>query len=288
MHLTFCGCRGSTPVSGPQYRRYGMATSCVAVAPDATTAPNLVLDAGTGFVNLEGLLGDRALEGTVLISHLHWDHTHGLPFLRQAGMAGHRVDIRIPAQGADAVEVMNRAFSPPHFPVPILALGEHWTVAGLEPGTYELEGYTVLAAEIPHKGSRTYGYRVSDGRSSIAYLPDHMPLALGAGPDGIGEYHSSAMALAEGVDVLIHDAQHLASEMAALGFLGHSAMEYALGLGAAAGARSVALFHHDPHRTDDQIDTIVADLASVATVPYFAVHEGMALTVPVAAAPAPA
>lgn len=285
MNVFFFGCRGSTPVSGSQYQRYGTATSCVGVgtgsaasmdeARAAGEAPALVLDAGTGFVNLEQLLGDRPFQGTVLLSHLHWDHTHGLPFLAQAGMDGHRLALCIPGQGADPEEVMNRAFSPPHFPVPISALGENWTVAGIEPGTYELEGFTVRAEEIPHKGSRTFGYRVSDATSSIAYLPDHKPLALGEGPEGLGVYHPAALALADGADVLVHDSQYTAAELGARAFLGHSAVEYATGLGAAAGCRSVALFHHDPHRTDDQVDEIVARLDTA--LPVFAAHEGMVL-----------
>jgi phosphoribosyl 1,2-cyclic phosphodiesterase len=285
VHLTFCGCRGSTPVSGPQFQRYGAATSCVAVAAEAGAPPHLVLDAGTGFMHLDRLLGAGPFEGTVLISHLHWDHTHGLPFLRQASMPGHRVDVRIPGQDGDAEEVMNRAFSPPHFPVPFSTLGENWSIAGIEPGTYEMEGYTVLAREIPHKGSRTFGYRVSDGRSSVAYLSDHKPLALGPGPDGIGEYHPAALELADGVDLLVHDAQHLASEMPALAFLGHSAVEYALGLGAAAGAQRVALFHHDPRRSDEQIEAIEYDVGGRSPVPFLATREWATVTLPAERAP---
>jgi phosphoribosyl 1,2-cyclic phosphodiesterase len=217
----------------------------------------------------------------VCITHLHWDHTHGLPFLREAYMPGHRVDIFIPGQGdaGGAEAVMNRAFSPPHFPVPIGTLGESWSVTGIEPGPLELEGFSVRAEEIPHKGSRTFGYRISDGTSSIAYLPDHKPLASGPGPEGLGDYHAAALTLAEGVDLLIHDSQHTAAEMPALSFLGHSAVEYAVGLGVAAGAKAVALFHHDPHRTDAQIDELVAGLGDPG-VRVVAVREGMVLTLP--------
>lgn len=280
MHLTFCGCRGSTPVSGPEYARYGTATSCVAVAPGPGEPPDLVLDAGTGFINLRRVLGGRPLTASVFITHLHWDHTHGLPFLRQASMPGHRVDIRIPGQGADAEEVMNRAFSPPHFPVPISGLGEHWSLSGIEPGSCRAGRYEVLAQEIPHKGSRTFGYRVSDGSSSIAYLPDHRPLGLGLGPDGLGELHPAALALCDGADLVIHDSQHTAAEMPALSFLGHSAVEYALGLGAAAGAARVALFHHDPLRSDDAIDALVEGLRARAPVPFFAAREAMEVSLP--------
>jgi phosphoribosyl 1,2-cyclic phosphodiesterase len=292
MNVFFFGCRGSTPVSGAEYQRYGTATSCIGVGTGAAAsyadaaarraAPRLVLDAGTGFINLERVLGGEPFRGSVCITHLHWDHTHGLPFLREACLPGHRVDVYVPGQGAgDAEAVMNRAFAPPHFPVPIGTLGDSWSVTGIEPGTMELEGMSVLAEEIPHKGSRTFGYRVSDGTSSLAYLPDHKPLALGPGPEGLGEYHPAAMALAAGVDLLVHDSQHTAAELPALAFLGHSAAEYAVGLGVAAGAKAVALFHHDPHRTDAQIDGIVAHLQRPG-VRVFAAHEGMVLSLPLA------
>ena len=291
MNVFFFGCRGSTPVSGDEYRRYGTATSCIGIGTGAAAsyadaaarkaAPRLVLDAGTGFINLERVLDGEPFRGSVCITHLHWDHTHGLPFLREACLPGHRVDVYVPAQGGagDAEAVMNRAFAPPHFPVPIGTLGESWSVTGIEPGTRELEGLSVRAEEIPHKGSRTFGYRVSDGTSSLAYLPDHKPLALGPGPDGLGEYHAAAMALASGVDLLVHDSQHTAAELRALSFLGHSAVEYVVGLGAAAGAKAVALFHHDPHRTDAQIDEIVAHLHHPG-VRVVAAHEGMVLSLP--------
>ena len=109
-----------------------------------------------------------------------------------------------------------------------------------------IEGFDVLALEIPHKGGRTFGYRVSDGRASIAYLSDHGPVALGPGPDGLGPYHEAALALADGVDLLVHDAQHTAEELPAAAAFGHSAAEYAVALAERAGAGRVLLFHHDP------------------------------------------
>ncbi len=291
MNVFFFGCRGSTPVSGAEYQRYGAATSCVGIGHGRATSekeassrgevPHLLLDAGTGFVNVERVLGGEPFRGSVCLSHLHWDHTHGLPFLREACLPGHRVDVYVPGQGegVDAEAVMNRAFSPPHFPVPIGTLGEAWSVTGIEPGVVELEGFEVRAEEIPHKGSRTFGYRVSDGSSSVAYLPDHKPLALGPGPEGLGEYHPAALALAAGVDLLVHDSQHTAAEMPRLSFLGHSAVEYAVGLGIAAGARAVALFHHDPHRSDDEIDEIVGGLGDPG-IRVIAAREGTVLALP--------
>ena len=73
----------------------------------------------------------------------------------------------------------------------------------------------MLAREIPHKGGRTFGYRISDGRSTLTYMPDHCPTTLGPGEDGFGEYHPAALELARGADLLLHDAQLFPEELAA-------------------------------------------------------------------------
>lgn len=258
MRLLICGTRGSTPSPGPAFIRYGGQTSCIALAHGADD-PHLVLDGGTGLRRLSKFLDGRTFSGSILIGHLHWDHTHGLPFFRAGDQDDARVRVMIPSQG-DAAEVMARAVSPPHFPVRLEELRGNWSVENLEPGTVEVEGFQVTALDIPHKLSRTFGFRVSDGSSSIAYLSDHWPTSIGPGTDGFGEYHDNALALADGVDVLIHDAQYTSEEFPARADFGHSAIEYAIGLGRKAGAKSVMLFHHDPDRTDDDLDKIVASL----------------------------
>ena len=134
----------------------------------------------------------------------------------------------------------------------------------------------MTARKIPHKGGRTFGYQVSDGGSTIAYLSDHAPASLAKGPEGFGEYHAAAVELARDADVLIHDAQYTAAEFAERSSWGHSAVNYAVGLAAAAGARWLVLFHHDPSRTDDQLDEIVQSWAD-APIPVTAASEGMTL-----------
>ena len=135
-----------------------------------------------------------------------------------------------------------------------------WTFGAIEPGTYELGDFEVTAIEIPHKGGRTYGYRVSDGTTTFTYMPDHGPIVLGPGDDGMGERHEAALALARGVDALVHDAQYTPEEFALRSTFGHSTVDYAVDLGLRGGARRVVLFHHDPDRTDDDLDAILARL----------------------------
>jgi phosphoribosyl 1,2-cyclic phosphodiesterase len=126
------------------------------------------------------------------------------------------------------------------------------------PGVFKAEGFTVEAREVPHKGGRTFGYRVSDGHSAIAYIPDHCPTALGPGPEGWGEYHPTALGLAAGVNLLIHDSFLLPDEVAAEASFGHPAADYAVSLARRAGARHVLLTHHKPDRTDDALDALAA------------------------------
>ncbi len=270
MRAHLCGVRGSTPAVGRDFLRYGGHTSCLALARDGVAAPTLVLDAGTGIRSVTPLLEGAPFDGTVLLTHLHWDHVQGLPFFSGGDNVGARVTVLLPEQedGSGAEAVLARAMSPPHFPVRPSQLRGRWELDVLTPGLHIVEGFSVLAREVPHKGGRTFGYRISDGRSTLAYMPDHCPTVLGPGPDGCGAYHDAALELADGVDVLVHDAQLLPSELAAEAAFGHCSSDYPVGLARHAGVGEVVLFHHRPDRNDDALDrlaaTLPADLASLA------------------------
>lgn len=266
MRIDLCGVRGSTPATGAEFARHGGDTSCVALA-HADGDPVLLLDAGTGLARVTALLDGRPFRGSVLLGHLHWDHTHGIPFFRAGDRDDAVVRVRLPAApGATAEETLARVLSPPHFPITPAGLRGRWTFDDLREGRHEVEGFVVDAREIPHPGGRTLGFRISDGEHTVAYLTDHGPVALGDGPDGFGPYHDAALALARDADVLIHDAQYTAAEFARCRAFGHSSIDYALGLAGAAGAVQLVLFHHDPSRTDDQLDAIAAELPAGAVV----------------------
>ncbi len=280
MRVYVCGVRGSTPAPGAEFSRYGGHTSCLALAHDGSMEPTLVLDAGTGIRRVSGLLAGAPFRGSILFSHLHWDHTQGLPFFAAADRPDSRVEAYLPSDGEDAERLFARAMSPPHFPIEPSGLDGRWRFVALEPGHVELEGYSVTAAEIPHKGGRTYGYRVDDGNSVLAYLPDHGPLAYGPGTDGLGELHPAAVSLASGADLLVHDSQHTAEELHRWAHYGHSAADYAVSLGVATGASWVLLFHHGPGRVDDDIDRLV-ERVRVDGITVTAAREGDVIDLPV-------
>ena len=278
MRLFLAGVRGSTPAPGPEFVRYGGHTSCVALAHDGEP-PTLLLDAGTGLRQVTSLLDGAPFEGTLLFGHLHWDHIQGLPFFSAGDHEDARVDVFMPAQG-DPIEVLERMISPPFFPIGPMELRGKWSFAAFDPGTNEFEGFSVTALEIPHKGGRTFGYRISDGTATITYMSDHSPIAFGGGTMGLGDYHEAARALVMKSDLLIHDSQHTTEEFAELSFLGHSAAEYAIGLAETCGAGKVLLFHHAPNRTDDQMDAFLRSCRSGREVPVDAARDGQIIDLP--------
>src|SRR2546426_6042948 len=98
MQLVICGARGSTPAPGPEFVRYGGNTACVALARDGTPPP-LVLDGRTGLTRLSKMLDGQPFQGTILLGHLHWDHTHGLPFFPAGDRPDARVRVLLPGDG---------------------------------------------------------------------------------------------------------------------------------------------------------------------------------------------
>ena len=139
------------------------------------------------------------------------------PFLLPVTGRTRQVTVLMPAQG-DPVNVLARAMSPPHFPIKPSELRGRWRFLGIQPGERAVEGFEVLAREIPHKGGLTYGYRVSDSRAqhrlSVRPQPDRARTRT--------EWASAPTIpprceLARGADLLIHDAQHTGRGIPAAG-----------------------------------------------------------------------
>ena len=268
--LWLLGVRGSTPAPGPNYVRYGGHTSCVAVVPSGSKEPTLLMDAGTGIRTLTEKLTTHAFRGSILVSHLHWDHIEGLPFCRALDRKDAQVDMYLPAQdGSSGRDMLARMMSPPCFPIEPEGLHGTWTFNDVPDGRTKIEGFAVTSAEITHKGGRTLGYRVEDETGSFAYLPDHAP-SQGISPE--------ARALFEGVDVLLHDAQFLESERAIADDYGHATITETIELAADAGVKTLVLFHHSPVRSDAELDLLGQDLES--PIPVIIAREGMTIPLP--------
>lgn len=277
MRVACLGARGSTPSPGGEFLGVGGHTCCLAVAPRGGPY-GLVLDAGTGVRGLAHLLGGAPFDGTVILTHLHWDHVIGLPFSSALVDADARIRLCVPTAG-DPAALLERLISPPFFPVTIGDLPGEWRVEPFEEGSIEVGGLTVTAREIPHGGGRTFGLRVDDGTASIAYMPDHDPRARGPGMDGLGIASEAALALAQDVDLLVHDSHWSAPEIDGRPTAGHSSAEFALALARSAHARRLWLYHHHPDRTDDAVEELAAGLDPVG-VDVTVARSGLEATIP--------
>jgi ribonuclease BN (tRNA processing enzyme) len=280
--VTFHGVRGSTPCHGDEVARYGGNTSCVSLAIPGHDA--ILFDMGTGmrYFGMRQPL-DGTFRGHVLLSHLHWDHTQGLPFFAPILCAGSQLDIYGPAQedGRTVGDVMRATVRPPLFPILLSEFPGGIDFHDVSDTDFCIRNdrgdvVRVMARLIPHVGP-TCGYRVTAGNRSITYMSDHqMPY------DGSMKASDAAIELASGADLLIHDSQYTASEFARKSTWGHCTVEYAVWLAAEAGVKQLALFHHDPTRCDDAIDHLT-DAARLMGerkgVDVVAAVEGLTLTI---------
>ncbi|MEO5902303.1 MAG: MBL fold metallo-hydrolase [Ilumatobacteraceae bacterium] len=229
--------------------RYGGNTSSVVV--DITDEPPLLLDLGTGLRYFGRTCAmDGSFRASALVSHLHWDHTQGLPFFTPLLCSGAELDLYAPApeDGRTLQQVFDATICPPLFPLKLEGFPGTVRFHDTVDSEFAIGNVKVMAREIPHVG-RTLGYRIeADGRS-IAYLSDHQQPV-----DGRFAATEGALELCEGVDLLIHDSQYTVAEFTKKSTWGHCTPEYAMWLAGHAGAKRLALFHHDPNRTDDALD----------------------------------
>ena len=262
MKVRFWGTRGSIATPGPETMRYGGDTSCVEVI--GASGHVLVLDAGTGIRRLGSALGPGVREVDVLLSHLHLDHIVGLGFF--GPLFRPEVAVRIWAQPSSLMpllERLGRYLSPPLFPVRVRDLGAHVELRETPNGPFACGPFQVTAEPVIHPDP-ALGFRVSEDGVVLAYIPDHEPALGGAGFASHGEW-TSGWAVGRDADLLIHDAQYTSREYADRVGWGHSAVSDAVAFGELAGARRLALFHHDPGHGDDAIDAMLADARAQAS-----------------------
>jgi phosphoribosyl 1,2-cyclic phosphodiesterase len=253
MRLMIWGCRGSVPTPGPDTVRYGGNTSCVEVCLDDETS--LVLDAGTGIRDLGFQLMERGTRRIQLfLTHLHLDHIEGLRFF--APMWNDRVTLDIwgpPSPVLSLQERIARSFSPPLFPIDLRAVPAKVTFHDVPRRRWTIEGITLRARLVMHPGP-TVGFRIEADGASVAYMPDHEPAFTGIADRPIEWISGSS--IADGVDLLLHDAQYFEDEYVERVGWGHSSVADTAAFARAVGVRSLMLFHHEPRHSDDSLERL--------------------------------
>lgn len=274
MELTFYGVRGSFPSPGQDYVRYGGNTSSAILRHEGRL---LFLDAGTGIVRageIEAKPGERI---DILLTHLHMDHVQGLGFFGPLFHPGREVHIWGPPSTTRSLRKrLGRYLSPPLFPVRFNELPAKMTCHDASWDRWEIGPFSINAQLITHPGP-TLGFRVEAAGKVVAFLPDHEP-QLGC-PKGLptGRWLSGA-ALAEGADLLIHDAQYTQEEYKTRVGWGHCTPELAVEYARKVGAKRLLLDSHEPTRSDAEMDALVAPLSTPA-LPVEAAREGAVYTV---------
>jgi phosphoribosyl 1,2-cyclic phosphodiesterase len=257
MRIRVWGARGSVPDPGPGTMRYGGNTSCVQVTLDDGTT--IVLDAGTGIRELG--LGLDKVDGPlhILLTHLHLDHIQGLMFFAPMFRPEQEIIIWGPAHpDATLRDRIARYISAPLMPVEIRELPCAVSFREAESTEWEINGARVCTDSVSHRGP-TLGYRITEGATSVCYIPDHEP-GLGASLDDLEDEWISGLELARGADLLMHDAQYTDEEYPKHLGWGHSSTTDLLAFARRAQVGGLLAFHHDPLHDDETLDRLSADV----------------------------
>jgi phosphoribosyl 1,2-cyclic phosphodiesterase len=246
------GTRGSVPSPGPGTAGFGGNTSCIEVKSAA--GPHLVFDCGTGIRLLSQRLVQqgRPVEIELFLTHFHWDHILGFPFL--APLYDSRNSLRIhgpPQEGRGVRELLMAVMGPVYFPLSFQAVRAHLEFFHLEDSLpWQRAGLEVTSMRVQHPGN-THGFRLRHGNASLAYIPDN-ELGVAEALPGT-RWYEELLRFLDGVDLLLHDAMYTDQEYETRGGWGHSTFNQALQLAIDAGVRRLCLFHHAPDRTDEQL-----------------------------------
>ncbi|HUI92114.1 MAG TPA: MBL fold metallo-hydrolase [Chitinivibrionales bacterium] len=252
MYLRCWGSRGSLPVSGKQFDRYGGDTTCLEIR--SKRGDVIVVDAGSGIRGLGlKLARSKVKKINLLFTHAHLDHIMGFPFFnpvydRDIEITIHGCSFHFPSYR----EILKGVMSAPYFPVDLESVSAilRFSQAGSQPFT--VGGITVRPIFLSHPNGGL-GYRFEENGASFVFLTDNELEFNHPGGQTFEEY----AAFSQDADLLIHDAEFSLGDYPRNRSYGHSVFSDAVKLGIRAGAKRLGLFHHNRHRTDAQIDAMV-------------------------------
>ena len=247
--------------------RYGGHTTCFSldVMPDAP----IVVDAGTGLAFADGLVTGRPTHYHVLVTHFHLDHLLGLQTFRPFFSPEHRFTFYgFAPEGMHLRDAIAGVLADPWFPIQLPEVPSQHDYVALDGRAFML-GPVFVNTERLHHPQGVTAYRLTHGRHNVVIATDHEA--------GRAEVDARLVEFALGAEVLIHDAQYTPAERETLyGGWGHSTWRDAVEVAVEAEVERLVLTSHDPFRTDDEIDAIVA-LARREFPNVEAAYEGLAI-----------
>ena len=252
MKITCWGSRGSIPVCGPEYIKYGGNTTCLEIVPQS--GETIIVDAGTGIRRLGNkLIKDKTPSVHLLFTHAHWDHIMGLPFFKPLHIAKKTIYIyHCPYHTRFVDRMLSDLMRPPYFPVP--CMGSKADMIFIDKGrqSFDIGSLRIETIPLSHPNGGA-GYKFTENNRSFVFLTDNELGHMHNGGKTFEEYRH----FAKGADLLIHDAEYLPEEYAARIGWGHSRYTDAVDLAIKAGVHTLGLFHVNQDRTDQQMDAIV-------------------------------
>jgi phosphoribosyl 1,2-cyclic phosphodiesterase len=273
MKFKFWGVRGSIPSPGPRTVRYGGNTTCIEVRTDDDTL--IVIDGGTGIFCLAQSLvasGKRPIHANIFITHSHWDHIHGLPFFSPLFIKGSRVRLHgavNPDTGKGVEHVMGVQLQNSYFPVSETQMDatiEYHTLTVGEP--VQVGDATVSNVIMSHPVT-DLGYRIDCHGKSMFFSGDHEPLfniypadhpQHASFQEHVDQRTAAIDALIRGTDVLVIDCSYTREEYPSKVGWGHGTFDSALSMALRAGAKKLYCTHHEPTRSDDELEAVFAEV----------------------------
>ncbi len=248
------GSRGSIPVSGKEYIKYGGDTTCVEIRTSSEDI--IIIDAGTGIRKLGlDLMAEPGLKLNFIFTHAHWDHLMGFPFFEPLYKKETEIIVyRCPFPEHYAENMINRLMTPPHFPIRYSDLKANISFRDGCPDAFHIGSVLVETIPLSHPNNGC-GYKFTENGKTFVFLTDNELGSVHQGGLNRDEYAD----FSKGADLLFHDAEYTPEEYRSCIEWGHSSYTDALELGIKAGVKKLGLFHLNRQRTDDEMDMIVEE-----------------------------
>lgn len=254
MEVRIWGARGSIAAPGPRTVRYGGNTTCLEVR--LAGGELVILDAGSGIRTLGHALMEAqgGVDCHLLITHIHWDHIMGFPFFAPIYSRSTRIRLDGCLRALEGIRLtLNKGMVDGVFPVDFDSLCDRIEpLFSLPKGSLRIGEALVEGIELRHPQGGM-GFKIREEGRTLVFLTDNELRAEGVN----GRSYSDYARFCEGADLLIHDAQYRPEEMPSKRGWGHSDFVSSVELGIKAGVGKLLLTHHDPDRTDDQVDRVV-------------------------------